>query len=246
MKSNRNESIIKKIRGLLALANDNKSDEESQTAFLMAQKLMVKHDIALSEIADESEKEEIKDGQATAYKKLFWWERTLARIIAKNFKVEYYYNHKRFSGERNRKTAIIFFGYESDVRLAKEMYVLAYDAVLFYTKRFVDKYYNEEEYTFRTIRQTNDLKNSYMRGFLDGLESKFNEQISQLKEEYGLMVIKPKEVSEAYEELSKTFGKAHKLRIPDIGEFMAYQCGHKEGKNIDYTKSTINDDVIGY
>ncbi|RRD95617.1 DUF2786 domain-containing protein [Bacillus licheniformis] len=246
MKSNRNESIIKKIRGLLAIANDNKSDEESQSAFLLAQKLMVKHDIALSEISNESEKEEIKDGQATAYKKLFWWERTLAGIIASNFKVEYYYNNKRFSGEKRRKSAVIFFGYESDVQLAKEMYILAYDAILLYSKRFVDNYYNEDEYAFRTVGKTNDLKNSYIRGFLDGLESKFKEQLIQMKEEFGLMVIKPKEVSEAYEELSKTFGKAHKLRIPDVEEFLAYRRGRDEGNSIDYTKSSLNDEVIGY
>ncbi len=49
MTSTRNESIIKKIRGLLAIANDNKSDEESQSAFLLAQKLMIKHDISSGE-----------------------------------------------------------------------------------------------------------------------------------------------------------------------------------------------------
>jgi len=42
---NRNESIIKKIKGLLAIADDAKNDEESQSAFLLAQKLMIKHDI---------------------------------------------------------------------------------------------------------------------------------------------------------------------------------------------------------
>ncbi len=82
MTSTRNESIIKKIRGLLAIANDNKSDEESQSAFLLAQKLMIKHDISSGEITERCAEQEIVKGQATAYKRLFWWERSLARIIA--------------------------------------------------------------------------------------------------------------------------------------------------------------------
>ncbi|QRL10341.1 DUF2786 domain-containing protein [Bacillus velezensis] len=123
MTSTRNESIIKKIRGLLAIANDNKSDEESQSAFLLAQKLMIKHDISSGEITERCAEQEIVKGQATAYKRLFWWERSLARIIADNFKVEFYYNNKRFDGEQRRKKTVIFFGYDNDVQLAKEMFV---------------------------------------------------------------------------------------------------------------------------
>ncbi len=87
----------------MAIANDNKSDEESQSAFLLAQKLMIKHDISSGEITERCAEQEIVKGQATAYKRLFWWERSLARIIADNFKVEFYYNNKRFDGEQRRK-----------------------------------------------------------------------------------------------------------------------------------------------
>ncbi|TWO89677.1 DUF2786 domain-containing protein [Bacillus velezensis] len=245
MTSTRNESIIKKIRGLLAIANDNKSDEESQSAFLLAQKLMIKHDISSGEITERYAEQEIVKGQATAYKRLFWWERSLARIIADNFKVEFYYNNKRFDGEQRRKKTVIFFGYDNDVQLAKEMFVLAYDAIQFYSKRFINSYY-DEEYATRTVKKTNDLKNSYMKGFLDGLKERFAEQLRQMKEEYGLMVIKPKEVSDAYKELSKSFGTARAIQVPDIEEMFAYSSGHRDGNTIDYTKSTIDDEVVGF
>ena len=42
------EKIIEKIKNLVKLAQDNPSDEEGQTALLMAQKLMLKHDVSLS------------------------------------------------------------------------------------------------------------------------------------------------------------------------------------------------------
>ncbi len=43
---------------------------------------MIKHDISSGEITERCAEQEIVKGQATAYKRLFWWERSLARIIA--------------------------------------------------------------------------------------------------------------------------------------------------------------------
>lgn len=40
--------IIEKVRRLLALANDAPDDEEGQNAFLMAQRLMIKHKVERS------------------------------------------------------------------------------------------------------------------------------------------------------------------------------------------------------
>jgi hypothetical protein len=83
------------------------------------------------------------------------------------------------------------------------------------------------------------VKNSYMRGFLSGLEAKFEEQFTQLKQEYGLMVLIPKEVEE---ELSNiTTEKPLTLKLPPIEEMLAYEKGFIDGKKIDYTRSTIDE-----
>ena len=47
---NPNDKILDKIRNLLELAEDGNQDEESQTALLMAQKLMLKHKISQHEL----------------------------------------------------------------------------------------------------------------------------------------------------------------------------------------------------
>ncbi|MGY3219147.1 DUF2786 domain-containing protein [Bacillus sp. TE9122W] len=244
---NRNESIIKKIKGLLAIADDSKNDEESQSAFLLAQKLMIKHDIQQSDVeTSRDEKQEIIKVQAVAYKKLFWWERQLARIIAKNFRVKFYYHNRILNGEKRRKTSIIFFGFENDVNLAKEMYVLAYDAISKYSARYVKNYY-QNAFVIRTKERTKELKNSYMLGFLTGLNEKFELQVKEMEQEFGLMVITPKEVSTAYNELAKSFsGKAKPTIIPSIGEVDAYHIGRKEGEQIDYLKQTIDDDITNF
>ena len=52
MKYSANQKIINKVKGLLDIAKDSNQDEETQTAFLLAQKLMVKYGIKKSSIQD--------------------------------------------------------------------------------------------------------------------------------------------------------------------------------------------------
>lgn len=240
MEQSKYEDIIRKITGLLAVAEDNVNEEEAQSAFLVAQKLMIKHNIELSEVQSNEEKVNIQQGQATAHKTLYWFERKLAIIIANNFRVKHYYNNKK----RGRiARAITFFGLENDVKLAKEMYILACEVLTFYTKKYIDAYY-KEYYQERDKSLTNQLKNSYMQGFLNGLSNKMEEQRFSLQEEFGLVVLTPKVVEDEYEEFSRTFTKPLKLVTPDITEEVAYHRGYKDGNDIDYTKSTIDDDIV--
>lgn len=75
---------------------DYEWEKESQSAFLMAQRLMIQYDIDKADVLEEGEEAEpIGEESVTVYKKLFWWERTLGQIIAKNFRVKMFYNSKR-------------------------------------------------------------------------------------------------------------------------------------------------------
>lgn len=241
--ADRNEGIINKIKGLLAIANDQKNDEESQSAFILAQKLMLKHEITFADVEDVSDSPSIEDGQVTVHKKLFWWERKLAEIISKNFRVKFYYNNKFINNETQRKRAIMFLGFEHDVSLAKEMYLLAYEAISFYTKRYVDSYYEGILRNTRLHRITNGVKNSYMRGFLQGLDQKFEEQVKEMQQEYGLIILLPKEVEEEYNNRFEG-KKGISFKLPPIEESFAFENGYYEGNRIDYTKSTIDEEIV--
>lgn len=243
MDNDKLDSIIRKIKGLMALAEDNANEDEAQSAFVMAQKLMMKYNIEQSEIEDKIDTSSIIQGQATAYKTIFWQEKLLANIVAENFRVKFYYNNKRFNGEKKRKRTIMFYGLEQDVKIAKEMFVLANDAVDFYTRRFIEGVYNTGDY-IRDKTFTTDLKNSYMKGFIDGLSEKMKSQRFALQEEFGLILLTPKIVEEGYEDFSKDFGKGTKWNIPKIEEVAAYQQGYEDGEEIDYTKSTVDDEIV--
>ncbi len=69
----------------------------------------------------------------------------------------------------------------------------------------------------------------------------------EMEQEFGLMVITPKEVSRAYNDLAKGFsGKGKPVKTPSIGEVEAYHRGRKEGEQIDYLKQTIDDDITNF
>lgn len=115
-----NKKIIKKIKGLLAISRDQKNDEESQSAFLLAQKLMLQYSIDKFEVEDyelSSEMDTIDEESVTIFKKLYWWERILASIISENFRVKNYLKNG-FSGKQ-KKRKIVFYGHGRDLELSK-------------------------------------------------------------------------------------------------------------------------------
>lgn len=100
-----NEKIIRKVKRLLALAKENKNDEEGQTAFMFAQRLMLENNIKESELSDdEAAMELIAENNVTIFKKLFWWERSLAGIIANNFRVKSYYRGKKVGSAKKAQS----------------------------------------------------------------------------------------------------------------------------------------------
>ncbi|HCM90600.1 MULTISPECIES: DUF2786 domain-containing protein [Vagococcus] len=236
------DKIVKKVKGLLAISKDQKNDEESQSAFVLAQKLMIQYNINKIDVEDsEVSTEIIGEDSVTIYKKLFWWERQLAIIIAENFRVKNFISSKRLSGSMHQKRKIVFYGMEKDLELAKEMYLLAYEIIVFHSKKFINDFYLEND-LIRERYYTESLKSSYIRGFLIGLDNKFKEQVSELRKSYELVVLMPKEVEDAYKIKTESFGKPLETNIPPVEIIEAYKNGLKQGGSVDFTKSSIYTD----
>lgn len=229
-----NDRILRRVKGLLALAEGNSNMEESHSAFLMAQKLMVKYGIEASELTDDESVIQVLDSDGTDFKRLYWYERELAHIVAKNFRCKDWIRSRRIEGRSQIQRKIMFMGEEQDVQLATEMYRLVISAIEFYTHRHI------KEHGIGIRSHTQSLKNGYMRGFIDGLEKKFEEQIQ--KQEWGLVLVIPKEVEEKYKEV--VTGKAIPFTIPTVESRESYRQGYEDGNRIDYKKETIDDEAL--
>ena len=110
--------IISKVQNLLELAYDAPNDEEGQTALLMAQKLMVKHNLSISDIKTSQKNDNIRETVGHWEYRLPWWQEKLAAILGPNFRCRTIWERKRKEGV----TQISFFGYHSDAELCSKVY----------------------------------------------------------------------------------------------------------------------------
>lgn len=229
------EDILRKIKGLFALAEDNKSDAESHSAMLQAKKLMAKHSIELSEIDEEQKKNNIVSYRINEPKTVHWYERHLANIVADNFKVKLYFN-----GSGKYQT-LSFYGYEADCHMAREIFFMLYEAFMFHSKEHVDLYYmTTGRYIKRTRELTKEVKESYMIGFINGLKRAFKEQYEELVQEFGLVVVTPKEVVEQFDLMTSDWKKKD-LGSRSISNIESYTQGLEKGS----TQSTKKLGKIG-
>lgn len=179
--SDMTNKIVDKIQNLLELAYDAPDDEEGQTALLMAQRMMVKHNLSLSDIKT-TQRDNIGEVVGHWEYRMVWWKENLAAVLGKNFRCKTI--RRRLFKEGI--TQMVFFGYHSDAELCTKVYE---GAILYLEYRL------KRLYRTAWTSDYNNYKKSYLLGFLEGLDQRFKNQL-QASEEFALMVQVPTEVLE--------------------------------------------------
>lgn len=227
MKYSANQKIINKVKGLLDIAKDSNQDEETQTAFLLAQKLMVKYGIKKSSIQDQQR--HVEYGVLERCQKLSLLKQRLANVIADNFKVLFvrtgsFYPNKHFQYN--------FYGYSNDVELAKNIYFLAVKIIQYRTKKYLNNYYLKTGAS-RNRKLTAFLKRNYIHGFIIGLEKRLNDQTKK----YDLMVKPDKE-------LFKRLGPARpkSTKVSYNYKSKSFKKGFTDGYNTDLSQRSVSMD----
>ena len=213
------EKIIEKIKNLVELAQDNPSDEEGQTALLMAQRLMLKHGVSLSQVELHQTENKFETGEAVGRSAsvLRWWEKDLSVVISTNFRCY-------VIQERNRVTKtsyLMFFGEKQDAEMAAKVY----DAALMFLRYRID----------RLPDKSPAYKNSYIQGFILSLGKRFEKQV----EESGLMVMPKKEVLEDLHKRFQNLGKAKTERPQHGFDSEAFEEGKNHGNNAEIMPDKI-------
>lgn len=202
--------MIEKIKGLLALGDKSRNCEEAEAeaALLKAHELMAKYNISV-EVSEEEMVSYVHEVCESKWNMGF--RKPLARIIANNFRCECYL--------KGSGGAVVFFGHSTDARIAKEVFEFAYSFAMKEGNRCYNKNY-------QMGRPTQGVFNSYVKGFLKGLEQKLGEQ------SVALMVVTPPDVKSEFEEMSKGFRKGSG-GIRDTGfDSEAYSKGVSDGRTV--------------
>lgn len=202
------ERALEQVKKLLAISNDKAAtDNEAMQAALLAQKLMVKHGIEMVE-AEKMNAAEIID-VPVVHKENAKFRVALSHILARAFRCKVF--------QRNKQ--LYFMGFTQDAKIAKSVYEFVYNFMLRRVKTL-------ECSAWRKTGSTVGVRNSYAQGFLAGLETAVEAQSREL------MVITPKEVSDAFNDFTSGWGRTKVSLSASRFQAEYYNAGKRDGAEV--------------
>jgi len=218
------EKLLAKIHNLFKLAEGNTNENEAQNAMLKAQQLMAQNGIEQSEVHQILKPKEVISENASEFGRLSWWEKNLGSIITRNFRCEIYISKAKSGG------SIVFLGLKDDVQLAKMVYNFSVVAIQNDTVNFIKKY---KKYN---VVYNVGIKNDFMRGWLQGLDSKYKEQVS--KNGWGLILVKDPLVQAEFNKMHLCKGQSSSVSRGHDSN--VYGRGFEQGKNFNSPVGALN------
>lgn len=211
-----------KIRKLLALA-ESSNENEAREAMLRAQELMVKHKLTEADLDEPASRNVVAHyTEITCSKRREPWIVDLCEIISDNYCC--YGMNKRAPGQQTRR--IGFAGLADDVEICTVIFEYAVDCVRASIRRLRKECGNPPPGSFAPV------SNGYGLGFAAGLKQQFEEQKAK-NAEWGLVLIKPKEVNEAMANVRREHFRSAAIDCLESG---ALRKGYEDGKQFDPTR----------
>jgi len=224
MTQEQQETILSKVKKLLALAENNTSADESQNSFLKAQMLLIKHGLTMNDVdnIEESNTKNVLNTSIDESSRMAWWKKQLANIISNNFRC------KSFTSFMSTNTRICIIGLEEDVNIATEIYNCAVRTIEHQSKMYVKMN--------KKTGKSAGLKNDFIIGWLKGLEDKFKKQVESVKE-YGLILVKDALVVAEVEKMKLRTGQRSKITANR--DENARSAGYRSGNNFNGSSKMI-------
>lgn len=226
-----NERVLEKVKKLLALANDRGATEgESQTALLMAQKIMAENNLTIKDVEANDKPREVIFEQTAKTSRLPWWHKSLANILSNNFKCECVTTRHHGVGGYSY---VRFIGHPEDAEICKTVYQFAVGKI----SHLSDKYSTSYKKYQNPNANKAGIKNDYIRGYLNGVKSKFAEQVS--RNNWGLVVVCDPDVTDALNSIEHLHHTKTTLNINSEGSQRAYKDGYINGHDFEPTIGAI-------
>ncbi len=176
-----------KIQKLLALAESD-NENEAKAALLKAKELMMEHKLSEKDfIKKESNVKKIITNYSYTKRGEFWIG-ALAMILGEN----YCCRVAAAKGYGEQKRTIMFVGLEEDADLCNEIFSYAVDTI-----RELSEQYLKNKGKTSSTKYNNMIKRSYAIGFVEGIKLAYDEQRADHEKDWGLVLVRAKEVDEA-------------------------------------------------
>ena len=173
-----------KIRKLLALA-DSPVEAEARAALLKARQLMAEHKLTEQDIAS-ADTAVIRDVTGITFNsRRDYWVLLLSEIIAPNYCCQSFV--RRVRGKQTSEVG--FVGFADDFEICANVYRYAVDCI----QSWISAATQGKKLT---AAQKKTIGYSFADGFCKGLLEAFEEQKEQNREEWALVLVVPKEVTD--------------------------------------------------
>ena len=173
-----NIKIVDRIRRLLALAGNNPSAEEAQTAMLHAQRLIAEHGVDESTLVAEQEAEEAEEVDVEVCGKRDRYYESIAVIVANNFRCSPYLSHNyAVEGRSNKVTTIRFIGMPADAAAAKLVYTMARHSLLTNRAAYIAE--RKKAKSGLSPSEVRDIRLLWTHSFVQGVREAFRAQVEE-------------------------------------------------------------------
>lgn len=202
------EEVIHKVDKILRFRDKAGSEEEAVSNILIAQRLMAKYDIDEDDLESGLDQDELVATEVIGKGRAFKWKVFLANTITKNYRCKYSVDPRRHT--------FYFFGYKTDVEIAKRVYEYLEETGTFLAKKEFQK-------AKASGNGAAGVKNIYLIGFVNGIESALSEQCA------ALMLIVPEQVAEAFKQMVACAPVCN-TSISAVADRRIYRKGYNDGK----------------
>lgn len=217
------QKLIDKVKKILAKARNNPNTNEAESAMLLAQRLQLTYKIADNELHDCDVELVTGNAETTVRRQHPSWMWQLAQVIADNFRCHVYQSEQsRFFNEKADK-CFKFFGEQDDSEVAKVVFELAVDTA----KLKWSEYKKEHRKQIARRKYPNRARIEFLTGFVHGVQLRFYHQV----QEYGLILVKHKQVEQQYKVMQENFSSVHTKSNVPIRSTNAYGQGRVDGRN---------------
>lgn len=193
------QSIKDKIKKLLTLSEGSNFDEESQTALLKAQELMVKYKLEQKDIEDDQKESKVVQKKTVlcySTRSSDHYMNDLASVISENFCCVNYVSTTKGTSTHY----ICFMGDEDDVEIATESLYVANQAIVKGYNKIYKEVCKENNISYLPAKYFNPLKVGYTEGYIKGLKEALQAQ-KEANAEWGLVLVVPQEAKDFMSDL---------------------------------------------
>lgn len=216
-------NIREKVAKLLALA-DSPNEGEARAALLKARELMAQYKLRPEDCTRADELKVVKRcTEIQCSKTKYSWAIDLSCIIAGHYCCKAFYQHRKYT----RMYTIGFVGLEDDYEVCEKIFLYAFDCV----KDRADEIFRKDDLIY-TSSYRRSMAEAYGFGFCSGLQAAFKRQEREKPQEWGLVLVVPKEVEDATKDFEDG-GVFAEADLSSNDEMLYALEGHTDGSKFD-------------